>query len=76
MRWFLHAMPYDSAEEIFKLSCNVLDKGGTICIEVRSINDNILIKNSIYNEEDFSYKTTHKRWLYVFKIRKANKNII
>ena len=64
MRWFLHAMPYDSAEEIFKLSCNVLDKGGTICIEVRSINDNILIKNSIYNEEDFSYKTTHKRWLY------------
>ena len=64
MRWFLHAMPYDKAERIFNLSCNILDKEGKICIEVRSINDNILKKNSIYNERDFSYKTTHKRWLY------------
>lgn len=64
MRWFLHAMPYDNAERIFNLTSNILDKGAKICIEVRSINDDILIKNSIYDEEDFSYKTTHKRWLY------------
>ena len=64
MRWFLHAMPYDNAERIFYLACNILEKGSKICIEVRSINDNILKKNSIYDEEDLSYKTTHKRWLY------------
>lgn len=64
MRWFLHAMPYSKAENIFKLSTKILDKGQKICIEVRSINDTILINNSIYDEEDFSYKTTHKRWLY------------
>ena len=64
MRWFLHAMPYEKAENIFKLSTNILEKGQKICIEVRSINDKTLIKNSIYDEEDLSYKTTHKRWLY------------
>lgn len=64
MRWVLHAMPYDKAERIFNLSCNILDKGGKFCIEVRSINDTILKENSIYNEVDFSYKTAHKRWLY------------
>ena len=41
IRWFLHAMPYDNAEHIFKLCTNTLDKGNKICIEVRSINDNI-----------------------------------
>lgn len=64
MRWFLHAMPYDKAERIFKLSCDILDKEGKICIEVRSINDTTLKNNSIYNDGDLSYKTTHKRWLY------------
>ena len=64
MRWFLHAMPYEKSEEIFKLSTNIIEKGQKICIEVRSINDNTLIKNSTYDKEDLSYKTTHKRWLY------------
>ena len=68
MRWFLHAMPYHNAENIFKLCTNKLDKGSKICIEVRSINDSILIKNSTYDKEDFSYKTTHKRWLYSIPI--------
>jgi tellurite methyltransferase len=64
MRWFLHAMPFEKAENIFKLCSNILDKGQKICIEVRSINDNVLINNSIYDKEDSSYRTTHKRWLY------------
>jgi hypothetical protein len=34
------------------------------CIEVRSLNDTELKKKSIYNENDESYYTNHKRWLY------------
>lgn len=68
MRWFLHAMPYEKAEKNFELSKNRLGKGNKICIEVRSLNDKILTKNSNYDKNDFSYKTTHKRWLYSFEI--------
>ena len=64
MRWFLHAIPYETGEMIFKLLKKILPKGVKICIEVRSISDKMLIKNSIYDKEDFSYKTSHKRWLY------------
>jgi SAM-dependent methyltransferase len=64
MRWFLHTMPYNSAEEIFNHSINILKPDGLICIEVRSLNDKDLIQNSIYDECDKSYSTTHKRWLY------------
>ena len=64
MRWFLHAMPYEKAESIFKMSLHNLKPNGLICIEVRSINDEELKKNSVYNEDDKSYTTTHKRWLY------------
>ena len=64
MRWFLHAMPYDKAENIFKLSSCTLKTGGIICIELRSLSDDKLKNDSIYNEYDKSYTTTHKRWLY------------
>ena len=64
MRWFIHAMPYEKAENIFKLCTKLLDKKQKICIEVRSINDTVLINNSIYDEYDLSYITTHKRWPY------------
>jgi hypothetical protein len=64
MRWFLHAMPYINSNNIFKYSINNLKPGGLICIEVRSLNDLELIKNSKYNLHDESYETTHKRWLY------------
>ena len=64
MRWFLHTMPYDKAENIFKLSSNILKTGNMICIELRSLNDTKLKDESIYNELDKSYTTTHKRWLY------------
>ena len=64
MRWFLHAMPYEIGTNIFKNSVNSMKPGGLICIEVRSINDDILKEESIYSTSDLSYKTTHKRWLY------------
>lgn len=64
MRWFLHAMPYEHAKNIIKFSSHRLSKDGKICIEVRSMNDQTLIDNSVYDEHDLSYKTTHKRWLY------------
>jgi hypothetical protein len=64
MRWFLHAMPYMKAKNIFKYALNNLKSGGLICLEVRSLNDLDLIKNSKYNIDDESYETTHKRWLY------------
>ena len=64
MRWFLHAMPYDKAGNIFKLASNILKTGSLICIELRSLNDAKLKEESIYNELDKSYTTTHKRWLY------------
>ena len=64
MRWFLHAMPYMNSKTTFKYAINNLKPGGLICIEVRSLNDLELIKNSKYNPNDESYETTHKRWLY------------
>jgi len=64
MRWFLHAIPYINSQNIFKYAINNLKPGGLICIEVRSLNDLELIKNSKYNDNDKSYETTHKRWLY------------
>ena len=64
MRWFLHAVPYDIGSSIFKNSVDSMKPGALICIEVRSHNDEILKKESSYNGQDLSYKTTHKRWLY------------
>ena len=64
MRWFLHAMPYEHSNSILKETLGVLKPGGYICIEVRSMNDEELIKTSVYNEHDKSYTTTHKRWPY------------
>ena len=64
MRWFLHTLPYHISNDIFINSIHNLKTGGLITIEVRSINDNELKKNSVYNETDKSFTTTHKRWLY------------
>ena len=64
MRWFLHAMPYEHSTSILNETLGALKPGGLICIEVRSMNDEELIKNSTYNESDKSYTTTHKRWPY------------
>jgi len=64
MRWFLHALPYNISNDIIINSIHNLKPGGLITIEVRSINDNELKKNSVYNETDKSFTTTHKRWLY------------
>lgn len=64
MRWFLHALPYNISNDIFINSIHNLKPGGLITIELRSINDNELKKNSVYNEIDKSFTTTHKRWLY------------
>jgi len=62
MRWFLHAIPDNKRKNIFNHSLFYLNKGGLICIEVRSLNDTELIKNSTYSENDNSYTTSHKRW--------------
>ena len=64
MRWFIHAVPYTIGHSIFTNSVATLKPGGLICIEVRSINDDILKGESVYDANDLSYKTTHKRWLY------------
>ena len=64
MRWFLHAMPYEHSTSILKETLGALKPGGLICIEVRSMNDEELVKTSTYNESDKSYTTTHKRWPY------------
>ena len=64
MRWFLHAVPYQKGTNIFKKSIQNLKTNGLLCIEVRSLNDTELIKNSTYSKDDNSYTTTHKRWLY------------
>lgn len=64
MRWFLHAIPYNISRNIFVNAVHNLKPNGIICVEVRSINDNELKKNSVYDENDKSYRTTHKRWLY------------
>lgn len=64
MRWFLHALPYVKGKIIFNKSVECLKKDGFLCIEVRSLNDIELKKKSIYNENDESYYTNHKRWLY------------
>ena len=64
MRWFLHALPYNLSHDIFVNAVHNLKPNGLICIEVRSINDNELRKASTFNEDDKSYTTKHKRWLY------------
>ena len=64
MRWFLHALPYNISNNIFIHALHNLKPNGLICIEVRSLNDNELKKNSVYNTIDKSFTTTHKRWLY------------
>jgi hypothetical protein len=56
-------MPYNISNDIFINAIHNLKSGGLITIEVRSINDNELKKNSVYNETDKSFTTTHKRWL-------------
>lgn len=71
MRWFLHALPYDTSKNIFKYAVHNLKPNGFICIEVRSLNDSILKQHSIYDDNDKSFKTTHKRWLYTMEICKA-----
>jgi SAM-dependent methyltransferase len=62
MRWFLHAMPYADALDVFNHSFDRLKPNGCVCIEVRSINDNELTTESRYDDRDKSFKTTHKRW--------------
>jgi len=62
MRWFLHAMPYADAQDVFNNSFDCLKKNGYICIEVRSINDDKLKTDSMYDDIDKSFTTTHKRW--------------
>ena len=64
MRWFIHAVPYPVGHNIFSNSVFNLKPGGLICIEVRSVNDELLKNESHYDVHDLSYKTTHKRWLY------------
>lgn len=64
MRWFLHATPYYISREIFNNSINMLKPGGIMCIEVRSLKDNQLLKKSTFDKTDKSYTTTHKRWPY------------
>lgn len=64
MRWFLHALPYNISNTIFTYAVRNLKPNGIICVEVRSKNDNELIKASTYDTDDKSYTTTHKRWLY------------
>lgn len=70
MRWFLHANDYEKSKNIFNYAVNNLKSNGLICIEVRSLNDIELKKNSKYDECDNSYETTHKRWLYTIDICK------
>ena len=64
MRWFLHAMPYELSKDIFKYAVRNLKPNGLVCVEVRSIEDSSLKQNSIYDDNDKSFKTTHKRWLF------------
>lgn len=64
MRWFLHALPYNISNDIFVNAVRNLKPNGLICIEVRSINDTELKQNSVYDKNDKSYKTNHKRWLF------------
>jgi SAM-dependent methyltransferase len=75
MRWFLHAMSYEDAQDVFNNSFDCLNKNGHICIEVRSINDDKLKTDSIYDNTDKSFTTTHKRWLYSLqKLEEFTKN--
>ena len=64
MRWFLHAMPYKKSENVFNHAVCNLKPNGILCIEVRSLNDEELTESSVYDKDDQSYITTHKRWLY------------
>jgi hypothetical protein len=62
MRWFLHAIPYSYAQHVFECAVKRTKPNGRICVEVRSLKDANLLKESVYDEEDESYSTTHKRW--------------
>ncbi len=62
MRWFLHAIPYSYAQQVFECAVKRTKTNGRICVEVRSLKDALLLKESVYDEEDKSYTTTHKRW--------------
>jgi tellurite methyltransferase len=77
MRWFLHAMPYADAIDVFESSVKCMKDDGLMCIEVRSLNDHLLIKESVYDASDKSYTTTHKRWPFSMgmleKLSKENK---
>lgn len=64
MRWFLHAMPYAKSASVFEHAVRTLKTDGLLCVEVRSIHDTDLVQHSVYDEDDHSYTTTHKRWLY------------
>jgi len=70
MRWFLHALPYDTSKKIFKYAVHNLKPNGFVCIEVRSYNDSVLKQQSIYDDNDKSFQTTHKRWLYTIEMCK------
>ena len=74
MRWFLHAMPYADAQDVFNNSFDCLKKNGYICIEVRSINDDKLKTDSMYDDIDKSFTTTHKRWPFSLQKLKESAN--
>jgi hypothetical protein len=71
MRWFLHAFPYEQSSNIFNLAVKNLKQNGLICIEVRSLNDEDLKRKSVYSDNDKSFETTHKRWLYTVDMCKS-----
>lgn len=62
MRWFLHAVPYEQQKVIIQLASEILKPNGVIFIENRSLNDNILLENSVFDPSDESFSTSHKRW--------------
>lgn len=63
MRFFLHTISYNEANEVFEKSFYNLKINGLICIEVRSSNDKSLINKSIL-VNDTAFYTDHHRWLY------------
>ena len=62
MRWFLHAVPYEQQKLIIQLASDVLKPNGVMFIENRSLNDNILLENSVFDPSDESFSISHKRW--------------
>mmetsp|Transcript_25956 Transcript_25956/g.36775 ORF Transcript_25956/g.36775 Transcript_25956/m.36775 type:complete len:444 (-) Transcript_25956:87-1418(-) len=63
MRWFLHAVPFETSAEIFENAAHHLKPNGILCVEVRSSNDQNLLAASTA-QTDGSHFTTHKRWLF------------